>query len=511
MRRGQSLRVHDESGNARSRCLGAVADVLRAVATRPPPSAAQLERQAAIARTPIEALGLRMDVNAPADDDAVSQAQRPGSAATADGIGPCREDQEDAKLLLPAATQDVKRQRSARHSCTVSGTRRDTWPLSATELVRGLDGSMRSGLDRMHSAELRAVISCAGMSYADVDKQNEKEWLSFPVIKILYSTFSVVCKTPWGEMTNSDYMDRYGVPRLRQRAREALAVMVSQPTASLLAHFEAVKFLHDEYVLRGVCVRDMQLPCTRNIAWGYTQCLAEARSLGNRQAEMVVLGSLGELYAAKSQECKGLAGQECDRFASSYEWYEDSSRALCCGLPDDWVVTECGHGRDLHRAIEYHTQALAISRELGDRKNEAAILGNLGKAYIFLSSRMLRPGHLRYAPARLRSPLLATDNSHPRSHDRAVAAAAAVLVGSRIDSIQCTTVMLLRQLQDRCSRGLIQARGTDTVRLTGDGRSLIAGHGRSRRSMRRATRRALLRAWYGVVRLLQQLRLQTPQ
>eukprot|EP01047_Picozoa_sp_COSAG01_P080678 COSAG01_NODE_15779_length_1300_cov_2.523730_1_plen_233_part_00 len=205
MRRGQSLRVHDESGNARSRCLGAVADVLRAVATRPPPSAAQLERQAAIARTPIEALGLRMDVNAPADDDAVSQAQRPGSAATADGIGPCREDQEDAKLLLPAATQDVKRQRSARHSCTVSGTRRDTWPLSATELVRGLDGSMRSGLDRMHSAELRAVISCAGMSYADVDKQNEKEWLSFPVIKILYSTFSVVCKTPWGEMTNSDF------------------------------------------------------------------------------------------------------------------------------------------------------------------------------------------------------------------------------------------------------------------------------------------------------------------
>ena len=35
----------------------------------------------------------------------------------------------------------------------------------------------------------------------------------------------------------------------------------------------------------------------------------------------------------------------------------------------------------MRRAIEYHEQALAISREIGDRRGEGNDLGNLGNAY----------------------------------------------------------------------------------------------------------------------------------
>ena len=36
---------------------------------------------------------------------------------------------------------------------------------------------------------------------------------------------------------------------------------------------------------------------------------------------------------------------------------------------------------EVERAIEYHEQALQISREIGDRRGEGADLGNLGNAY----------------------------------------------------------------------------------------------------------------------------------
>jgi hypothetical protein len=92
--------------NGKSDLVAMTGHALRALMARParPPSAAQLERQAAIARTPIEALGLRMDDNAPADDDAATQdVQRQGSAAPADVTGPYQDDHGDAELLLPAA------------------------------------------------------------------------------------------------------------------------------------------------------------------------------------------------------------------------------------------------------------------------------------------------------------------------------------------------------------------------------------------------------------------------
>jgi tetratricopeptide (TPR) repeat protein len=36
---------------------------------------------------------------------------------------------------------------------------------------------------------------------------------------------------------------------------------------------------------------------------------------------------------------------------------------------------------DARKAIEFYEQALAIAREIGDRRNEGAWLGNLGLAY----------------------------------------------------------------------------------------------------------------------------------
>ena len=35
---------------------------------------------------------------------------------------------------------------------------------------------------------------------------------------------------------------------------------------------------------------------------------------------------------------------------------------------------------EMSRAIEYHEQVLAIDREIGDRRSEAQVLGNLGNA-----------------------------------------------------------------------------------------------------------------------------------
>ena len=57
--------------NGKSDLVAMTGHALRALMARParPPSAAQLERQAAIARTPIEALGLEMDDDAPGDED----------------------------------------------------------------------------------------------------------------------------------------------------------------------------------------------------------------------------------------------------------------------------------------------------------------------------------------------------------------------------------------------------------------------------------------------------------
>jgi hypothetical protein len=327
--------------------------------------------------TPIEALGLQWDDDAPADEREMSALQwdvlRKRSAATADVP------KDGAANDTAADTSDVPLSGRPRSTAVTAAV-----PLSSCSLRS--PRSPRSAIDEdgqllMRPEEMRAVISRAGMSYADVDKTNQARWNSFPkIVDKTNKTWWGARKTPWGEITESDYVRLCAEPRLRQRAREALAALASQPTISLLASFEALQLLHSECVLRGdlrgSCVHDdtgLVLRCG-NIATGYQRCLAQARSLGNRQAEMVVLGSLGELYAAVSQECKGLAGEEC---------------------------VECRHGRELQQAIDYHTQALTIAREIRDRKNEAAILGHLSRAYASLSSRMLRPGHLRYTTVRL--------------------------------------------------------------------------------------------------------------
>ena len=42
------------------------------------------------------------------------------------------------------------------------------------------------------------------------------------------------------------------------------------------------------------------------------------------------------------------------------------------------IYADLGEAR---KAIEYYEQALAIAREIGDRRGEGASLGNLGRAY----------------------------------------------------------------------------------------------------------------------------------
>eukprot|EP01049_Picozoa_sp_SAG25_P021073 SAG25_NODE_7616_length_470_cov_1.223720_1_plen_88_part_10 len=70
------------------------------------------------------------------------------------------------------------------------------------------------------------MISRAGMSYADVDKTNQARWNSFPkIVDKTNKTWWGARKTPWGEITESDYVRLCAEPRLRQRAREALAAL----------------------------------------------------------------------------------------------------------------------------------------------------------------------------------------------------------------------------------------------------------------------------------------------
>jgi len=111
----------------------------------------------------------------------------------------------------------------------------------------------------------------------------------------------------------------------------------------------------------------------------YTQALAIAQEIGDRNGEGIRLGNLGIAYDSLGQ------------YDSAIEY---STQALAIAQEIGDRKGEGNHLGNLGNAylrlgqydsaIEYSTQALAIAREIGDRKGEGNQLGNLGNAYLSL-------------------------------------------------------------------------------------------------------------------------------
>jgi tetratricopeptide (TPR) repeat protein len=87
----------------------------------------------------------------------------------------------------------------------------------------------------------------------------------------------------------------------------------------------------------------------------FSDAVAIAREIGDRQAEESHLGSLGVIWAEEGMFRMVRAHDEKETIDSYF-----------------------------HKAIYYYEQALAIAREIGDRRGEGSQLGNLGNAWSYL-------------------------------------------------------------------------------------------------------------------------------
>jgi tetratricopeptide (TPR) repeat protein len=116
----------------------------------------------------------------------------------------------------------------------------------------------------------------------------------------------------------------------------------------------------------------------------YRQALAIAREVGDRRAEGVHLGHLGLVYYALCELDSAFAIAEVPSQVVGTHSEELSGHRECC-----------------QAAIEAYEQALAIAREIGDRKAEGVNLGRLGDAYSVLGQVPgARPRDRRPAAAR---------------------------------------------------------------------------------------------------------------
>ena len=104
--------------------------------------------------------------------------------------------------------------------------------------------------------------------------------------------------------------------------------------------------------------------------------LASARRLGDRRAEGVHLGNLGNAYIELGEPSRAIEYHE-QALAISRDTGDRQAESADLG---NLGLTHADLGEP-RRAIEYYEQALAISRALGDRRGASNALGNLGIAY----------------------------------------------------------------------------------------------------------------------------------
>jgi tetratricopeptide (TPR) repeat protein len=108
----------------------------------------------------------------------------------------------------------------------------------------------------------------------------------------------------------------------------------------------------------------------------YEQLLAIARELGDRRGEGAALGNLGVAYKNLGDARKAI---------EFYEQLLAIARELGDRLGEGTALGNLGNAYadlgEARKAIEFHEEYLAIARELGYRRGEGQVLGNLGNAY----------------------------------------------------------------------------------------------------------------------------------
>jgi tetratricopeptide (TPR) repeat protein len=147
--------------------------------------------------------------------------------------------------------------------------------------------------------------------------------------------------------------------------------------------------LCSDYPDTGTYMLGLRLHPRERIRWREA-ALAAARRVKDRSAEGSHLSNLGLAYADLG---------DARRAIEFHELALVISREICAASRSEAerMAARRGEGQDLgnlgnayanlgepRRAIEYHEQALVISREIGDRRGEGADLGNLGSAYYAL-------------------------------------------------------------------------------------------------------------------------------
>jgi len=130
-----------------------------------------------------------------------------------------------------------------------------------------------------------------------------------------------------------------------------------------------------EFPDRVAFVLDLRLPPRDRIPI-LEAAAAAAREIGDRRAEGVHLGNLGNAYRALGEVRRAIEYHEQALVISREIGNRRGEGTDLRGL--GLAYANLGEAR---RAIEYHEQALEIDREIGDRRREGADLGNLGNAY----------------------------------------------------------------------------------------------------------------------------------
>jgi tetratricopeptide (TPR) repeat protein len=118
---------------------------------------------------------------------------------------------------------------------------------------------------------------------------------------------------------------------------------------------------------------------TRQAIELYEQQLAIAREIGDRQSEGIAFGNLGNAYAALGEKRRPITLNE-QFLAIARETGDRQGQVKALGNLGAFYGTS-GEAR---RAVAFNEQSLAIAREIGDRRGEGKALGNLGIAYAAL-------------------------------------------------------------------------------------------------------------------------------
>ena len=141
------------------------------------------------------------------------------------------------------------------------------------------------------------------------------------------------------------------------------------------------------------CVEREAWEVARSLAWGvedyldiqghWTECVAvlemgvtAAQALGHRRDEGAFSGNLGLAYSDLGQVEQAI-DFHTQALAISREIGDRRAEGSILGNLG-LAYSDLGQ---VERAIDFHTQALAISREIGNKQSEGNQLGNLGNAY----------------------------------------------------------------------------------------------------------------------------------